>query len=143
MGSSGRAGAGDRNAAPDAVPNDSLPGPGDWGESVGVIRIPLRTINPLNQREHWRQRAVRVKAERTITSWSLVRETRPDLPVAVTLTREAERAMDTDGLAASFKGVRDEVAAWLGLDDADPRVEWRYAQRKTKGFHVVIEIEPS
>ena len=83
-----------------------MPGSGHRGEIVGVIRIPLRTINPLNQREHWRQRATRVKSERTITSWSLVRAIKPTLPVVVTLTREAERAMDTDGLAASFKGVR-------------------------------------
>lgn len=64
----------------------------------------------------------------------------PDLPVRVTLTREALRTMDDDGNAASFKGVRDQVAEWLGLDDADPRVTWEYRQAKAKGFNVLIEI---
>lgn len=105
------------------------------------IRIPLRTVNPLNRREHWTARSRRVKAERAAT-WAAVFDTlRPALPATVLLTREATRAMDTDGLAASFKGVRDEVAKWLGVDDASPLVEWKYAQRKAKGFHVLIEIE--
>jgi hypothetical protein len=109
-----------------------------------LIRISLRTVNPLNKREHWAQRAKRVRAERTATRcairavWGTV--IRPRVPVTVLLTREAMRSMDTDGLAASFKGVRDEVAIWLGVDDADPRVEWKYQQRKAKGFHVVIEF---
>lgn len=105
------------------------------------VRIPLRTVNPLNKREHWRVRCARVKVERASTLAWLMTEPKPPLPVVVNLTRESVRAMDTDGLAASFKGVRDEVAKWLGVDDASPLVEWRYAQRKAKGFHVLIEIE--
>jgi len=104
------------------------------------VRIPLRTLNPLNIREHWRARSKRVKDERLIT-WDAMRShAPPPLPVTVLLTRESVRAMDTDGLAASFKGVRDQVAVWLGLDDADPRVTWQYAQRKAKSFAVIIEV---
>lgn len=105
------------------------------------IRIPIRTVNPLNRREHHFARSRRVKAEREATQWSLVGKERPALPVVVLLTREAMREMDTDGLAASFKGVRDQVACWLRLDDADPRVEWRYAQQKAKDYGVVIQVE--
>lgn len=106
-----------------------------------TIRIPLRTVNPLNRRECWQVRSRRVKAERAATWDWLLASRKPPLPVTVSLTRESVRAMDTDGLAASFKGVRDEVAKWLGLDDADSRVEWKYQQRKAKGFHVCIEFE--
>lgn len=89
-------------------------------------------------------RSRRVKAEREATGWALVASGEPKtLPVTVQLTREAARAMDTDGLAASFKGVRDAVAEWLGVDDADPRVRWEYAQTKAKGFAVTIELMSS
>lgn len=108
-----------------------------------TVRIPLRTINPLNKREHWSARARRVRNERIETAVALHPFCQGPLPVVVNLTREAVRPMDTDGLAASFKGVRDEVAKWLGVDDADPQVEWRYAQRKAKGFAVVVEIQPA
>ena len=107
-----------------------------------AVRIPLQTINPLNKREHHMVRCRRVKSEREATAWAFMGQRVPDLPVDVALTREAARTMDTDGLAASFKGVRDQVAEWLGLDDADPRVSWSYAQAKAKGFNVLVEIKP-
>lgn len=105
-----------------------------------AVRVPIRTLNPLNHREFWRVRAIRVKAEREAVAWMLKGQPVPDLPVVVTFTREAMRSMDSDGLAASNKGLRDQVAEWLGLDDADPRVSWEYRQAKAKGFNVLIEI---
>lgn len=109
--------------------------------TVCGVRFDLRTMNPLNRREHWTARSKRVKAERKVTALALRNMAIPTLPAVVTLTREAVRAMDTDGLAASFKGVRDQIADWLQIDDANPLIEWRYAQRKAKGFHVLIEIQ--
>lgn len=110
-----------------------------------MIRIPLRTVNPLNQREHHHARARRVREERRITAWALIASAeQKQLPVNVILTRESSREMDTDGLAASFKGVRDQVAEWLGVDDADPRIAWVYAQRKLKSrgnYAVTIEFQ--
>jgi len=50
----------------------------------------------------------------------------------VTLTPVAPRALDGDNLQSAFKAPRDEVARWLGVDDADPRVVWRVAQERTK-----------
>jgi hypothetical protein len=105
-----------------------------------MIRIPLRTVSVLNRRDHWAVRAKRTKAEREMFAWALLLEAKPALPVVVKLTREAMRSLDSDNLAASFKAGRDQIAEWLGIDDADPRVEWKYQQRKAKGFHVVIEF---
>lgn len=62
----------------------------------------------------------------------------------ITLTRIAPRAFDDDNLAASFKALRDGVADGLTVDDGDPRVTWRYAQRRGKAreYAVIIEIVP-
>jgi len=55
---------------------------------------------------------------------------RPALPCTVLMTRIAPRKLDDDNLRGAFKAVRDQVAAWLGVDDADPRVTWAYAQER-------------
>ena len=44
-------------------------------------------------------------------------------------------------LAGGFKAVRDQVASWLGVDDADPRVTWVYAQDRAKHYEVIITME--
>ena len=62
----------------------------------------------------------------------------------VTLTRISAGSLDAhDSLPASMKAVADEVAAFLELDDRDPRIEWRYAQQKCrpKQWGVTITIE--
>jgi hypothetical protein len=43
-----------------------------------------------------------------------------------------------------LKNATDTVAMWLGIDDADARVEWRYAQRRggVREYAVEITIEP-
>lgn len=38
--------------------------------------------------------------------------------------------------------MRDAVAAWLGIDDGDPRVRWEYGQVETRGAQgVLVKIE--
>jgi hypothetical protein len=34
--------------------------------------------------------------------------------------------MDSDGVAAAAKYVRDGIARAIGIDDGDPRLDWRY-----------------
>jgi hypothetical protein len=99
-----------------------------------VIRLAgLRTGRGLNDREHWRVRAKRVKAEKDAAAWELARwAEKPPLPCVVTLTRFApSNGLDDDNLAGSLKGVRDAVAAWLGVDDRDrKRVKYVYEQQR-------------
>lgn len=38
--------------------------------------------------------------------------------------------LDGDNLQGALKGVRDEVAAFLGVDDGGTRVTWEYGQRR-------------
>ncbi len=68
------------------------------------------------------------------------------LPALVTLTRLSVGTMDDDGVVGALKAVRDGVADALGIDDADPRVTWRYDQKKVKrgewGVLISIEARP-
>lgn len=108
-----------------------------------TFEIPLRTVNALNSREHWRVRSKRAADHRWIVA-DAIKMALPALPVVVTLTRLAPRMMDGDGAIASLKSCRDGVADAYGIDDADARIKFRYTdppQEKTKGCGVRIVIE--
>jgi hypothetical protein len=96
------------------------------------LSVPVRAVSEpnLSQREGWRARHGRAKRQRSAVWWAL----KPRAPLApllvVTLTRLGAVAIDDDNLRGALKHVRDEVAAWLKLDDASPLVRWRYAQRE-------------
>lgn len=111
---------------------------------MGTITIPIRTVSALNAREHWRARTRRVKAERTATYWTLAPQPKPDIPVTVLLTRvgPTNGLDEDDNLNGSMKGVRDQIADWLGINDRDPRVKWTYAQRREKQWGVEVEFLP-
>lgn len=111
--------------------------------------VPIQLRGSLNSREHWAQRAKRVKAER-----NAVRACAPRPGVwfdayhagagpgwVVTLTRVAPRELDDDNLVGRLKGVRDEVAALIGVDDGDKRVAWRYQQRKGEPRQYAVEVQ--
>jgi len=107
-----------------------------------VVELPgLRLVNPLNQREHWRSVSTRGKREKAATAAALRGKAPPALPVVVTITRVSTGRLDSDGCVASAKHVRDAVAAWLGCDDADPRIAWRVMQARGKAA-VRITVGP-
>lgn len=91
-----------------------------------------------NSREHWGDKAKRVKAQRSavllvMPARKLTRERnwlQLGAPVVVTLTRVSHRELDGhDNLPIAFKAVVDQVAAQLGLkSDSDPRIAWYYLQ---------------
>jgi hypothetical protein len=114
----------------------------------------LRTGGGLNARLHWAARARRVKDERSATwlafaqqgGWSRQSRVQSHLKaggrVSVTLVRcsPGNRPMDDDNVRGSLKAVRDEVAAWLGVDDGSPSLCWKYSQlRAPWGVKVSIE----
>jgi hypothetical protein len=117
----------------------------DAGKSAPLFRVevPLKTVSALNAREHYMARSRRVKAEREAIAWKLgARRAELALPVVVTLQRCAPSSgLDSDNLLSSLKGCRDQVAKWLGVDDRDPRVEWRYAQGRTLDYRVIVEVQ--
>jgi hypothetical protein len=108
-----------------------------------VIETGIRTVNALNVREHPQARARRARAERGYAHmWVLAnRDKLPALPMTVTLTRLGPRTLDTDGLAAALKHVRDGIADAYGCDDsATAPITWGYEQQKAKDYGVRITI---
>ena len=98
-----------------------------------MIHIPdFRTGRGLNAREHHYARARRVRSERDITAWALRKAAKPTPPLVVTLTRIApSNGVDDDNLCGSLKACRDQVAAWLGVDDKRRDVvRYEYSQRR-------------
>jgi hypothetical protein len=103
------------------------------------ILIPLHTVSEANSRDHYQRKAKRARQQRTTIAWFLRsatdREQRDALtsgPLVVTLTRQApSRGLDGDNLQRALKAIRDGVADFLGLDDADPRVTWKYQQSRS------------
>ena len=107
---------------------------------MSVTILPLRIESTPNKREHWGVRSRRTAAHRLA---ALAVPIHP-LPCVVTLTRIAPRALDDDNNVSGFKALRDGIAKRLGVDDADPRVEWRYGQErgKRKEYAARVNIEP-
>lgn len=101
-----------------------------------TVHLPIATVSEANRRDHWQVKRKRAKAQRQMAA-ALV--PRFGLPCVVTLTRVSPRMLDDDNLQSALKAVRDGVADRLGVDDRDPRVEWRYAQRK--GAQKAVEVE--
>lgn len=114
----------------------------------GEVLVPLpglRLDNPLNgSHRHWRVEARR-RAQVTNVVALAVRNRVHDvpLPVVVTITRIANSSgLDPhDGLPASCKQVVDVIARAYGIDDRDPRIAWRYDQRRGKRYGVEILIQ--
>lgn len=103
-----------------------------------TVEVALRVHSALNERIHWGKRARRTKHERMVGFTFTPRGLVP--PLTITLTRIAPRMLDSDNLAASFKGVRDGIADRIGIKDNDPRVTWAYAQRKGEPGHYGVEM---
>ena len=115
------------------------------------FEIPIRTVSGMNAREHWRKRAKRVEAERFAVRLAIVQQYGAQLPEApkrpciVKLTRIGPtRGLDPfDNLPSSLKGVVDEIANWLGVDDRkSDLVRYECAQRRGPQWMVEVEIFP-
>ena len=107
-----------------------------------MILIPLRTRGS-NARETWQARHRRVKGERLHTATALLGQQRPAIPCVVTLTRLSSGTLDEgDNLPAALKGVRDQIAAWLGIDDRhSDQVRYEYRQRRVARGQYGVEVE--
>ncbi|HKX41336.1 MAG TPA: hypothetical protein VJO99_09275 [Burkholderiaceae bacterium] len=107
-----------------------------------MIVVPLRTRGS-NAREPWQARHRRVRGERQSVAWMLAGKQRPSIPCTVLLTRCAQSGgLDDDNLRHALKGVRDEVARWLGVNDRNS-AQVRYAYAQIRGdWAVRIEFGP-
>ena len=107
------------------------------------VTAPIATVSETNRREHWSQRHKRRKAQRQVAHQylNLTITPPPEPPIVVTLTRISPRGLDCDNLRGALKGTRDGVADWLGIDDGDSRIEWRYGQERGKPKEKAVRIE--
>jgi hypothetical protein len=114
-----------------------------------TITIPIEGMRlgaALNARVHWFRRAARAKKERAVVATVLHCHRRPTLeptcpPTTCTLARIAPRMLDDDNLAGAFKSIRDEVAAFFGVDDGPKGpIAWRYEQRKGAPKEYAVQI---
>lgn len=111
------------------------------------ISAPIKVVSEANRggREHWSVRVKRKKDQQAeihaeLSNALLGRQV--ILPCQVTLTRIGPKKMDDDNLARAFKGIRDAIAAKLGVDDGDSKVKWLYEQdpRGKREYGVRVEI---
>lgn len=58
----------------------------------------------------------------------------------IRIVRLSPREMDDDNLRGALKASRDGIAKALWIDDGDPRIQWEYAQEKSKTYGVRVEI---
>lgn len=103
--------------------------------------VPIHTESMSNARLHWSVKAKAVQAQRRATAY----RTPPALKalgplLVVTLTRVSPRELDDDNLRGALKGVRDQVASALRVDDRSRLVRWEYGQEKGEPS-VVVSVE--
>lgn len=107
------------------------------GGEVITVHLPIKTVSEANRRDHFMVRARRVKEQRRTAAMLVPRF---GLPCVVTLVRIGPKALDTDNLAGALKAVRDGVADRLGIQDNDPRVVWKYGQKRGEyGVEITLE----
>ena len=102
-----------------------------------TLRFDIKTVSEANTREHWRVRNERKRAQQLAfkVMWRSYRPT-VTLPAEITFTRFSCKAVDSDNLTSCFKGLRDQLARELGIDDGGEAVRWRYEQvRLSKREH--------
>lgn len=90
----------------------------------------LRIVSEANERGRWFAGAKRAADQRALVGALLSRHRPLPVPAIVRMVRVAPGALDRDNLGRAFKAVQDELAAWLGVDDGDPAVEWHVGQQK-------------
>jgi hypothetical protein len=107
-----------------------------------AVLLPLRLVSTPNLREHWAKRARRAAEHRAAVRMRFATERAwpPRLPVHVTITRVAPRALDGDNLQGACKAIRDGIADALGVDDGDAAVHWSYEQRRGVAREYGVEL---
>jgi hypothetical protein len=123
-----------------AVPAAPPPPPGPVPVRVVVGPIPCRLASEANQGGKLRA-AIRRKGEvKQAVRAALEGVSPPPLPVVVRVIRVGGKRLDSDNAVRAAKACRDEVAKWLGCDDADPRVRWVVRQAPGWTAGVIIDV---
>jgi hypothetical protein len=110
------------------------------------ITLVMPLPNFANVRMHWRAKAKIVAEQRETVTRALMdagmhRFSAPsaERPWTVTLVRASPQRMDDDGVVSSLKGVRDAIAAFVGVDDKHKHIV-RYVYDDARGPRVMVDI---
>lgn len=102
-----------------------------------TCHLPIKTVSEANRRDHWAVKAKRAKSQRHTAAMLVPRFS---LPCVVTIVRIGPKELDDDNLSGSCKAVRDGIADRLGVQDNDPRVVWKYGQKRGEyGVEITLE----
>ncbi len=112
--------------------------------------------NPLNARLHWAARARRARAQRdavALAVWSALRVPQPDArglvwtitarphdPKRVELVAHTARPMDSDGLSASLKAIRDGLMDAGLIHDDGPTSGHTFRYRQVQDGHRGVRV---
>lgn len=111
------------------------------GSRVDLVAKGLRLDLTPNARLHPMEVARRRRSEHSTIAATLAMIAPPVGPWRVTIVRVGPRVLDDDNRTASAKGVRDAVAAWLGVDDGAEVVRWDVRGEVAKGYAVRVLVE--
>lgn len=118
---------------------------GSYDRAEGIYRLtaPIKVISEANQREHWRAKHKRKAEQQTALKlfWGQHVQRLPKPPVTVVFTRIGQRKLDDDNLANAFKGLRDQLAKMIGVDDGSDLIRFEYRQIATGKRQYGIEVE--
>jgi hypothetical protein len=120
---------------------------GDIDRLVLVFELPkaMRLRSEQNMREHWSVTGRRAKHHRNTVGFAvawLLPFVAPRYEVTmVRLIGPRGQQLDSDGLVASCKHVRDGVADALGIDDRDPRVSYACRQERSSFHGVRVTVQ--
>jgi hypothetical protein len=107
--------------------------------------LPLHLVNSTNRREHWAVKHRRSSAERRAVTMAWRVHCREPIDsqfgYVVQLTYIGPRKLDSDGVVAAFKSVRDQIADELGINDGDAGTTWNYAQRRSRPGQYAAEVK--
>src|SRR5688572_24365175 len=96
------------------------------------FQAPIKTVSEANVREHWavkNRRKQSQQMEMLVALQNNLRGRKVQLPCVVKLTRIGPQKLDGDNLQRSCKGIRDQIAKQLNVDDGDEEnVTWQYHQ---------------
>lgn len=137
--------AADAAPKPARLPAAKLPAKSPIAVLVAlVVRLDLRLQTECNANEQWWRKSSRAKRQRAAVRAAIapfLAQLRSALPVSVTMVRIGARDLDShDNLQSCTKHVADEIAAVLGVDDADDAIEWKPVTQRRGRFGVEITI---
>ena len=113
------------------------------GPRVDLVAKGLRLDLTPNARLHPQAVARRRRREHQVVTAALRGIVPPAGPWRVVITRVGPRVLDDDNRTASAQGVRDAIAAWLGVDDGSESVRWEVRGEVARGYAVRVQIEGS